>query len=237
MHKQLYQMGRSVMRLYTHLLLDIDVQHNAVMPPTARIIAPNHPTTLDPFLVPAFFDERVHILVTESAFKAPLFGAYLRSVGHVEVVPGEGSRAFEAARQLLTEGQTVVIFPEGALSPLNGGCARGHTGVVRLSLLTGAPILPVGIAVQPERIRYIHTGIKDHQGKEEIARAYIRAPYGVTTGAPLTITGDVEDRARVRQLTDALMQQIMRLSRQSAYRIGTIQSQFGIYETAELPSV
>ena len=234
--QKLYQIGRLAMRAYTRLLLDTDVRHSAPLPSGAKIIAPNHPTTLDPFLIPAFYDEQIHILVTESAFKAPMFGKYLRAAGHVEVVAEQGRGAFEAARQLLLEGKTVAIFPEGALSPLYGSCSQAHTGVVRLSLLTGAPVIPVGIAVQPHRIHVIRTGIRNHDGQEEIARGYLHAPYGVTSGLPLIFDGDVEDRAWVRQLSDRLMQHILRLGRQSAYRIHAYQPKINLYETVELPS-
>ena len=234
--QKLYQIGRLAMHAYTRLLLDADIHYNAALPTGAKIIAPNHPTTLDPFLLPAFYDEQIHILVTESAFKAPLFGRYLRAAGHVEVVAEQGRGAFEAAQQLLLEGKTIAIFPEGALSPLYDSFPRAHTGVVRLSLLTGAPVIPVGIAVQPHRVRFIHTGIHDHQGEEEIARGYLHAPYGITSGLPLIFNGDVEDRAWVRQLSDRLMQHILRLSRQSAYRIHAYQPKISLYNTVEIPS-
>lgn len=237
MKDPLYQIGRSMMQLYTRLLLEVDVQHRAALPTGAKIIAPNHPTTLDPFLVPVFYRERVHILVTESAFKAPLFGHYLRAVGHIPVIAEQGRHAFDAARRLLEEGKTVAIFPEGALSPLDGSPLQARTGVVRLSLLTGAPIIPVGIAVDPSRIHYLHTGLYNAEGQEEIARAYVHAPYGVTTGDPLTFNGDVEDRALVRKLSEVLMQHILRLSRRSAYRIAEAKPVFNLYDTAEFPSL
>lgn len=207
------------MQLYSRLALDMDVLHTAPLPAGAKIIAPNHPTTLDPFLLPTYLDEQVHILITDSAFKAPGFGRYLHAVGHIPVVVGEGHTAFNAAYQLLCEGKTVAIFPEGALSPLDGGCGRPHTGVARLSLLTGAPIIPVGIGLQRERIRLINTGIVTSEGIEEVARIYLNGRYVVTTGAPMTTRGDVEDRALVRATSAKLMQHIMRLSNYSTDRL------------------
>jgi 1-acyl-sn-glycerol-3-phosphate acyltransferase len=230
-------MGRAAMGLYTRFLLDLDVQHCTPLPSGAKIIAPNHPTTLDPFLMPAIFKERTYILITETAFKAPLFGKYLRAVGHIEVIAQQGRLAFDAARKLLEAGETVVIFPEGALSPLTGGYAKVHTGVVRLSLLTGAPIVPVGIGLQPERIRFLHTGIKDHFGQEEVARIYLRAPYAVTFGGSLTFDAHVENRALVQMLSDKLMRQIMRLSAQSACRIDVQRWYVNLRDTAEIHSI
>lgn len=234
----LYRMGQMTMRWYSRLLLKADVRHHSAdLPPGAKIIAPNHPTTIDPFLTTVFFGERLHILVTESAFKAPVFGRYLRATGHVEVVASEGGQAFDAAHTLLQAGRTVVIFPEGALSPLDGSLPHARTGVVRLAALTGAPVIPVGIGLLPERIRHIRTGIIDERGQEEIARVYLRAPYGVTSGPPMFFTGNVDDHDWVRSESRRLMRQIMRLSQQSAYRIGAQAPVFSRTDTAEIPSL
>lgn len=215
----LYQFGRSMMNLYARLAMRLDVLHTAALPAGAKIIAPNHPTTLDPFLVPTYINDRVYILVTDSAFKAPGFGRYLRATGHVPVITGDGKTAFDAARNLLSEGRTVAIFPEGALSPLDTGCGRGHTGVARLALLTGAPIIPVGIGLQPEHIRLLDTGIVSDAGEKEIARVYLNERYAVTTGMPMYLHGTVEDRAYVQTQTAKLMQHIMLLSNRSLSRV------------------
>lgn len=231
----LYHLGRLTMRLYTRLFLEMDVQHQSLLPNGAKIITPNHPTTIDPFLVPTYVDERVHILVTESAFKAPLFGRYLRSVGHVPVVAANGKAAFEAATNLLREGCTVAIFPEGALSPINGGFCEPHTGAVRLALLTGAAIIPIGIGLQREFIRKINTGIPKPDGEPEVAHFYAYGKYAVTSGKPLYLEGDVQDWAAVRNLTGQVMQHIKRLSQHSQYRIRIPTAT--VYDTAEFPGI
>jgi 1-acyl-sn-glycerol-3-phosphate acyltransferase len=219
------------MNTYARLAMHMDVLHTAALPAGAKIIAPNHPTTLDPFLVPTYINERVHILVTESAFKAPAFGRYLHTTGHIPVVTGEGHAAFAAAHALLAEDHTVAIFPEGALSPLDGGCHQGRTGVARLAMLTGAAIIPVGIGLQTERIRLLDTGIVNSVGEPEIARVYLNGRYTVTTGAPLYLHGDVEDRAYVRAQTAKLMHHIMTLSNRSLQRIT---QPVAAYETASI---
>lgn len=230
----LYQVGSTAVHLYVREMMHTDVDFQAPLPEGAHIIAPNHPTTLDPFLITAFFPTRLHVLVTESAFKVPLFGDYLRRTGHIPVVAGEGRQAFDAARSLLLDGQTVAIFPEGALSPLGGGVGKPHTGVARLAMLTHAPVIPVGIAVRQDAIRFVRTGIRDAQGQEEIARVYLRAPYAVSVGAPLHINGDVEDWALVRATSANIMQRIAHLSRQSAARINVAATLDAQLETVEM---
>ncbi|MEJ2520858.1 MAG: 1-acyl-sn-glycerol-3-phosphate acyltransferase, partial [Desulfuromonadales bacterium] len=39
-------------------------------------------------------------------------------------------------------GESIAIFPEGNLSPLSGGCHAPRSGVARLALTTGAPVIP-----------------------------------------------------------------------------------------------
>lgn len=52
--------------------------------------------------------------------------------------------ALTTAAALLDDGQLVGIYPEGTRSR-DGDLHRGHTGVAHLALMTGAPIVPVGL--------------------------------------------------------------------------------------------
>ena len=113
--------------------------------------------------------EPMSILITESCFKLPGLGAFLRAAGHVPVVSGSGKAALDEGIRLLRAGRTVGIFPEGVLSPLDqlgrGGCYAPHTGVARLALATGAPVIPVGISLDPARIVFRDTlidGVTEH---------------------------------------------------------------------------
>jgi 1-acyl-sn-glycerol-3-phosphate acyltransferase len=189
-----YHTGRGVVDLYARLLLDLDVVWKTPLPEGPVVVTPNHPTTVDPFLLPALLRRRLTILITGMAFDVPLFGHYLRLAGHVPVVDGNGRAAFDAARAHLRSGRGVVLFPEGALSPLGGGLGSPKTGAVRLALETGAPLVPVGIALDPARVRFEPTTAG---GTTEVARWYRRGPYAVTVGAPVRLAGDPEDRAGV----------------------------------------
>jgi 1-acyl-sn-glycerol-3-phosphate acyltransferase len=214
-------------------MLKMDVLRKTALFEGPKIIAPNHPTTVDPIFMLALFAEQTHILVTESAFKVPGFGRYLRAAGHVEVVTENGQAAFQTARRLLRDGHTVVIFPEGALSPLDGGYCKPHTGAARLALLSGAPVIPVGIYMPKKRIHFLKMVI---EGQTEIARWYLRGPYAVTIGDPMRLEGDIANRALVRALSERIMQRILRLSQQSAYRLNAAVP-WSIRDTAEIPGL
>jgi len=208
--------GRMAARLYAGTLLKMDVQWHAPLPAGAKIIAANHPTTTDPFLLMGLAPEPISILITEMCFQVPVLGQFLRQAGHVPVIDGKGRTAFDEAAKLLKTGHTVGIFPEGALSPLAGGVCSPHTGVARLALSTGAPIIPVGICLQREHIRFRETTVG---GKTEIARFYLQGPYAVTIGEPMRFEGNVEDRQHVRSVSERIMQRIACLACESERRM------------------
>jgi 1-acyl-sn-glycerol-3-phosphate acyltransferase len=201
-------------------MLKMDVRWHTPLAEGPKIIAVNHPATTDPFLMLGVASEPINILITEMCFKVPILGRYLRAAGHVPVMDGNGRAAFEQAVKLLKAGRTVVIFPEGVLSPLEGGVCSPHTGVARLALITGAPVVPVGIHLQREGIYFRETTVDD---KTEVARFYLHGPYAVTIGEPMRFEGDVEDREFVRAVSRRIMQHISQLARESAQRIRTSQ--------------
>jgi 1-acyl-sn-glycerol-3-phosphate acyltransferase len=213
LRQALYHFGQSAMRVYAGTLLDTLVWYQAPLPPGPKILAANHPTTLDPFLLLTVTREEVSILVTELCFALPIFGRYLRGAGHIPVAQQHGRPAFDEAVQRLNGGHNVGIFPEGALSPLEGGLCRAHTGVARLALAAGVPVIPIGIALQRERIYFRET----HAGDETVmARWIFGGKYVMTVGQPLYLDGDVNDRVGARTTTDRIMQRIADLSTQSA---------------------
>src|SRR5512136_1418535 len=140
-----YSMGRMAVASYAQFALQMNISRHAPLPKGPKIIAANHPTTTDPILITQVTSEPMHILITEMCFKMPVVGKSLLMAGHVPVMEGNGHAAFDQAIELLRDGQTVGIFPEGALSPLDGGTCHPHTGLARMALISGAPVIPVGI--------------------------------------------------------------------------------------------
>jgi 1-acyl-sn-glycerol-3-phosphate acyltransferase len=215
--KILYRLGTSAVRLFAHSLLEMDVTADAPLPAGPKIFAANHPTTLDPFLLLTLAPEEMSILVTGGAFTIPLLGRYLRRIGHVPVVRGRGRESFAEAQRMLDGGRSVGLFPEGALSPAIGDFHRPHTGVARLALLSGVPVIPVGIHPPENRIWHIPAKI---DGERAVGRFFAGGAYIVSIGSPLRFSGDVADWDRVRAVSVQIMQRIIQLSRLSAARIG-----------------
>jgi len=113
-----------------------------------------------------------------------------------------------------------VQFPEGDISPLEGGFHRPHTGVARQALLAGVPVIPVGISLQRERIHLRKSKVR---GKEELGTWYLSGRYAMTVGRPLHFRGNVEDRTYVRHVSDQIMEHIIGLAHDSAGRVQAAQ--------------
>lgn len=216
LNQVLYTLGRPVVNFYAATMFDMDVVWEASLPPGPKIIAPNHPSTTDPFLITGLVSEPTSILIDDRLFKVPVFGRYLHLSGHVPVVDGNGREAFEMARRLLEAGRSIAIFPEGSVSPLEGGLHRPRTGAARLALSTGAPIIPIGIHLQRERVHVVES---TYSGISATGRWYLRGPYAMTVGRPMTFEGDVKDREYVHTVSDRIIRRIAHLAQQSAHRM------------------
>ncbi|HZW02830.1 MAG TPA: lysophospholipid acyltransferase family protein [Anaerolineaceae bacterium] len=213
--KILYLLSKPIVRTYVETLLHMDVFRHEALPIGPKIIAANHPSTTDPFYVAAMVRHQSFILINNLLFQVPGLGMYLRHSQHIPVQIGQGQAAVDRAAGLLKDGRTVIIFPEGDLSPLDGGCHPARTGVGRLALMSGAPVVPVGIHLLRERMHNIRSTVA---GQVEIGRWYLNGPYHVTVGRPLVFTGDVSDRPHVRQVSNIVMHHIIELVRESENR-------------------
>ena len=215
MSKPLYWLSRPVADTYTAALLQMDVRQHQDLPSGAKIIAANHPSTTDPFFVAAMLPHQSFILINQLLFKFPLLGKYLQHSGHIPVTAGCGQNAMDQAIQHLNDGHTVIIFPEGELSPEDGSRAKARTGVARLAFATGAPVIPVGINLDAKRLKPVCSNVT---GTPEYGRLYLSGPYAMTIGKPLHLNGDIEDRAQVKVSAELVMHHIYELAHESKDR-------------------
>jgi 1-acyl-sn-glycerol-3-phosphate acyltransferase len=143
---------------------------------------------------------------TGKGVKGAATRAFMQGVGTIPVHRG-GGKASEAAlrtgMQVLGSGELLGIYPEGTRSP-DGRLYRGKTGVARLAIEAGVPIIPVAM---------IGTDVAQPVGQ----RVPSREDIGVRIGKPIHITeyrGRQEDRDALRELTDTVMNAISALSGQ-----------------------
>lgn len=115
----------------------------------AVIVVGNHLSVADAFVLTAAVarrGRRIRMLGTAGLFTAPVLGALLRKAGYIPVHrrSSDPAAALAPAREALAAGQCVGLYPEGAITRLpDGWPARARTGVVRLALDTGAPVVPL----------------------------------------------------------------------------------------------
>lgn len=113
------------------------------------ILAGNHVTFIDSMILPLVCDRQVFFIgkdeyVTGKGIKGRLMAWFFTGVGMIPV-DRDGGRGGVAAlmtgRRVLDEGKVFGIYPEGTRSP-DGRLYRGRTGIARLTLMTGAPVVP-----------------------------------------------------------------------------------------------
>lgn len=116
------------------------------------ILAVNHVSTADPVVLADFvlyaLRRPARFLAKSSLFVGGgLVARVLRGAGQIPVHRGtaDASAALEAAVAALRAGECVVLYPEGTVTkdPERWPMAA-KTGVARLALLSGAPVVPVG---------------------------------------------------------------------------------------------
>jgi len=211
-----YKFGRRLICLYAQFLLKMDVLYETHLPPGPKLIVANHPSTTDPFYLLTLFPQPLSMLIIDHAFRAPIFGKILHHSGHIPVRDVDKRAAFDAAHQLLSLGKSVAIFPEGDLSPRTGGSLPAHSGAARLALMTGVPVIPIGIYFKRDRARLMKSTFGDLTCT---GYWYLRGPYCITIGKPLQFTGNVDDRPFVKSISTKIMDAINTLALASQHRM------------------
>ena len=172
------------------------------------ILASNHLSASDWIFMPLSLKRRVTFLAKAEYFTGTgVTGALRRfffsASGQVPIDRSSASAAENAIRtgeRTLGEGKLLGIYPEGTRSP-DGRLYRGKTGVARMALETGVPVVPVAMIYRRRRLPF--------------GRKITRVT--VTFGEPLDFSryeGLSGDRFVERSITDEIMYEIMTLSGQ-----------------------
>lgn len=109
------------------------------------IVASNHASFLDPWLLGLAFPRLVRYLINREWYeRSPAWRAFFQAYGTIPVAPGDPEATIAAVCEALERGQAVGIFPEGAISR-DGRMRRFRAGVSTIAARSGAPVLPVGL--------------------------------------------------------------------------------------------
>ncbi|MFD8890558.1 lysophospholipid acyltransferase family protein [Streptomyces sp. NPDC059558] len=177
----------------------------------AAIVAGNHLSFSDHFLMPAILKRRITFLAKAEYFTGPgikgrLTAAFFRSAGQIPVDrsgKNAGQAALREGLSVLAKDELLGIYPEGTRSH-DGRLYKGKVGVAAMALGAGVPVVPCAMVgtfeIQPP-------------GKKipKIRRVTIRF------GEPLDFSryaGMEGERAVLRAVTDEIMYAILGLSGQ-----------------------
>jgi 1-acyl-sn-glycerol-3-phosphate acyltransferase len=177
----------------------------------AAILAGNHTSFLDNLLIPLVIPRKITYLAKSDYFtgrglKGRLQAMFFRGVGQIPI-DRAGGHASEAALstglRVLADGKLLGLYPEGTRSP-DGRLYRGKTGIARMALEAGVPVIPLGLIGMFE--------IQPHDRRlPRVGRVRIKV------GKPLDFSryaGMEDDRFVLRSITDEIMYELMTLSGQ-----------------------
>ncbi len=109
------------------------------------ILAANHRSFLDPFIVGTCLFRPVYFVAKKELFDKRWQGWVLNRLGAFPVKRGQSDEEMmQTALTLLARGEAVVIFPEGTRHR-EGPLHEPRRGVGRLALESGAPVVPIAI--------------------------------------------------------------------------------------------
>jgi 1-acyl-sn-glycerol-3-phosphate acyltransferase len=203
------QLSRALVRLLARFEVTGEVDRGE----KPLIVAANHISLFDPIALTAACRIRgldPAFLAQHGPFETPVVGAFLRHSGHIRVDRGTPTapQALDGAKLALQAGRAVVIYPEGRIS-LDPGLwpERGKTGVGRLALATGVPVIPVAIWGSHEVVPYdAPRGLARFVWRDITTRPRVRVHFG----APVDLSDvDVTGAGAAQRITDRVTEAII----------------------------
>ena len=175
------------------------------------ILASNHLAVADSFFMPLRVKRMVTFpakqeYFTEKGIKGWLKKIFFTGIGQIPIDRSSASAAqaaIDTAIRLLRQGRLLGIYPEGTRSP-DGRLYKGKTGVARIALESGVPVIPVAM-IGTDKVNPIGS------------KMWWPRRLEIRFGKPLDFSryeGLSGDRFVERSITDELMYALMELSGQ-----------------------
>jgi 1-acyl-sn-glycerol-3-phosphate acyltransferase len=175
------------------------------------ILASNHLAVADSFYLPLVVSRRITFLAKAEYFTGTglkgWFSRWFYTVaGQVPIdrtSADTAQNALDTAKKLLDSGKLMGMYPEGTRSP-DGRLYKGKTGLARLALETGVPVIPVAM---------IGTNVVNPPG----SKMWRFGSVTVRVGKPLDFSrfeGLAGNRFIERAVIDEVMYELMQLSGQ-----------------------
>lgn len=174
------------------------------------IFAPNHLSYVDWGTDALFFQMNGRyptFMIKSGAFKVPFIGWFLLKAGQLPVYreAASAARVLEEAEKRVGQGAAVIVYPEGTATRDPGLWPMvAKTGVARLALTTGAPVIPVA-----------HWGTDDilHYGDTK-PKLFPRKTVRTVAGPPVDLSewaGQARSAKALSAATDKIMDDITAL--------------------------
>jgi 1-acyl-sn-glycerol-3-phosphate acyltransferase len=175
------------------------------------IIVANHVTILDPItLAHAVYDgarRTPSFLAKSELFKVPVVGSLLRKSGQIPVYrrTRDAVNSLREAEAAVAEGECVIIYPEGTCTrDPDGWPMVAKTGVARLVLASGVPVVPVAHWGTQAILRYGSKRV--HPFPPKRVEAIAGEPIDLSRFKGVEPTNEV-----LREITDLLMTRVTEL--------------------------
>ena len=175
------------------------------------ILASNHLAVMDSFFLPLVVRRRITFLAkaeyfTGTGLKGWFSRWFFTAAGQVPIDRTDADAAQAAlntAQRLLGQGKLLGMYPEGTRSP-DGRLYKGKTGLGRLALETGVPVIPVAM---------IGTDVVNPPGTTMLRFGRVTVRFG----KPMDFSrfeGLAGNRFIERAVTDEVIYELMELSGQ-----------------------
>ena len=141
-----YELVRVVTSLYAYAFLRVRAISTEKVPGSGPVIlAPNHFSFMDHFLMGCYIRRKVRFMAKSQLFKRPMQFIYT----HGGVFPvRRGARdedTFITAESVMARGGAITMYCEGGRSRTGNLATEAKRGIGRLALETGAPVVPIAI--------------------------------------------------------------------------------------------
>jgi 1-acyl-sn-glycerol-3-phosphate acyltransferase len=209
-------LSKAVLRLLVgpplRLATRMRVEGREHIPPTGPlVVASNHLSFVDSMVIAIASGRNVHFLAKAEYFtgrgpRGRLVAWFNRATGTIPVDrsdPRAAAESLRLAEEVLSAGEPFGIYPEGTRSP-DGRLHRGRTGVARLAVTTGAPVVPCAV-IGTDRVQPPGSNV------------FRPAKVVVRFGPPIDVAVLAESHqkaALLRAVTDAVMDAIGELGGQ-----------------------
>src|SRR6202790_5480429 len=142
----IYELVRIITSLYAYTFLRARSISTEKVPGRGSVIlAPNHFSFMDHFLMGCYIRRKVRFMAKSQLFKRPMQFIYT----HGGVFPvRRGARdeeTFITAETILARGGAITMYCEGGRSRTGKVAEKAKRGIGRLALETGAPVVPIAI--------------------------------------------------------------------------------------------